>query len=851
MEGGQLLQRWVMSGRPGDREAVALRASIVAADLYRALAEAQLWWQNDAIQLGVQSADLCEVLPGLGDFHGGHRSVMAMRTKCGQMWILRPSSGELESFIGNILRCCELSNIRITVPVFSQNDHSWYRYLSAPASPTTATALTMREAGALLACGWALRAIDFHRGNVLIASGNLTLVDSETFLQPKPSRWNSVNERQWAESVLGVGVLPRRVSSGGPESIEVGLVLNTPPSDGRTPFPRAIITADEKGEIMASWDHSAPAIKDGLHLPSGESLITPLAEKFVEGANECRTAILRHEDAVLSLLRTPDKYYTPKTSRVILTPTYRYAQILRLLAHPLVISDEQASITAAATISQKGDPQLWPAEAMQMLSGDVPAFACNYGSTKLTTLRGEEIPEELGGGLFYVELSPKQAAITRIQNELPRQDLWDEQIRWMHAAFRARDAQLPVSCDPLPQEESDECRVINRIVNSIGDNPERIFGADSLSVLVGEDFDRAWEPGACGDELYGGMAGIINALLLLNVPSTAQLLERCRAMGLRWARDTWKGEPSSKLGLWDGAGGVLLTLVRLHQGHPVPVELCTAIKRYSDAVLSILGNRMRVELKQGLSHMYIDDAIQEAEVIGGSAGRIRFWIELSWHDDEQLAKIALRTAEQELNFLRAVLYRIGAARDLEPDRRGYAHGLAGILDTYLGASRMLGRDLTEDNDIISSHMQSIKNWLRNPENVPLGWCHGLAGYALALWEGTHHMDFLKDAFSALDPVIDSLSHVDVGIGPSSCHGAAGIVETLDVVSAHYPVLETHAQYCESVLRRALSEESTFKESGATALMCGLAGVVTTIGAVRRPCGIVTAPWHERLGPDGR
>ncbi|WP_169833288.1 DUF4135 domain-containing protein [Corynebacterium phocae] len=332
-EGGQLLRRWVLAGQPGSKDVVALRATIVADNLYHALAEAQSWWLNDARKLGVQPTDLNEVRPGLGDYHGGHRSVMSMHTKGGHSWILRPSSGELESLIGRIIQCCGLSNVHTTVPILSDDDHSWYAYLQSPTGPASAQPSIMRDTGALLALGWALRAVDFHRGNIIIPSGTLTLVDSETFLQPMSAYWNSENERRWSESVLGVGVLPRRIGSGGPESIEVGMLLNSPPPNGRTPFPRPVLSASDDGTVVTSWDYSAPAIDDGIHLPSDPALLTPLAKAFVEGVDECRDKILQHKEAVLSLLLEPTNPDARIASRVILTPTYRYAQILRLLCN--------------------------------------------------------------------------------------------------------------------------------------------------------------------------------------------------------------------------------------------------------------------------------------------------------------------------------------------------------------------------------------------------------------------------------------------------------------------------------------------------------------------------------------
>ncbi|APT91800.1 hypothetical protein CPHO_01455 [Corynebacterium phocae] len=488
---------------------------------------------------------------------------------------------------------------------------------------------------------------------------------------------------------------------------------------------------------------------------------------------------------------------------------------------------------------------MWPAEAMQMLSGDVPAFACNFQSTTLTTLGGLAIPKELGSETASLEISPQRAAIMRVRDELPQQGVWIEQKRWINAAFRARGAVLPVSCVDALNQKPLELRAIDRIINSIGSNPERVFGVDSLSVLVGEDFDRAWEPGACGDELYGGMAGIIDVLLLHETPQSKALLQRCRESGLKWVRDTWKVDSLSRLGVWDGAGGVLLTLIRLHRGHRIPEELISAVERYSRAVLSLLERNKTKRNAQNDDHLTLNDAIQEAEIIGGAAGRIRFWVELTDHADPRLAAIASTTVERELLVLKEVLHHVSDLDEIEQDNRGYAHGVAGIVDTYLGASRMLGRDLDEDSAVIRRHIKAMGEWLQVPSEVPRGWCHGLAGYALTLWECAQDRNHRDEALGVLSLVVENLTHVDEGIGPSSCHGSAGIVETLDTVSVYYQVSEAREQYCKRILRPALSEKSSIKESGAAALMCGLAGVLVTVLSPQKPCGVVSAPWHHR------
>lgn len=249
-EGGQLLRRWIMSGRPGDLEAVSIRAAIVAEDLYTAIKEAENWCNLDAIKLGISPGDICEVHVGRGDFHGGHRSVMEVLSNQGRRWILRPNSGSLESFISRIISCCGLKNVRTTAPVLKAPDHSWYEFIDHEVRPEPATLKSMKDAGALMTFGWALRGNDFHRGNAILSAQGLTLIDSETFLQPLPVRWNSENERRWAESVLGVGVLPRKVSSGGSESLEVGLILDTPNVEAQTPFPRPTISTNMQGIIM-------------------------------------------------------------------------------------------------------------------------------------------------------------------------------------------------------------------------------------------------------------------------------------------------------------------------------------------------------------------------------------------------------------------------------------------------------------------------------------------------------------------------------------------------------------------------------------------------------------------------
>lgn len=142
-----------------------------------------------------------------------------------------------------------------------------------------------------------------------------------------------------------------------------------------------------------------------------------------------------------------------------------------------------------------------------------------------------------------------------------------------------------------------------------------------------------------------------------------------------------------------------------------------------------------------------------------------------------------------------------------------------------------------------THLRTLKSWLGEPGALPFGWCHGLAGYLLAIWECAQVPGLGGEASAVLSSIIQLLSQVEGSIGPSSCHGAAGIVEALDVVSCGYEVNLVRQHYQEIILDAATSEQSTHKESGATALMCGLAGIGATVMSSCRPFGVVAAPWH--------
>lgn len=261
-------------------------------------------------------------------------------------------------------------------------------------------------------------------------------------------------------------------------------------------------------------------------------------------------------------------------------------------------------------------------------------------------------------------------------------------------------------------------------------------------------------------------------------------------------------------------------------------------------------------------------AVSDLEVINGMAGNIRVLSCLG----------EVEGKEAYLNISSAVAAGAQVLEtwlSLQPwndeDFCGYAHGLAGIVDTYLGIG---GNPHTARLAV-----QHIVDFLQRsePDSIAAGWCHGAAGYGLLAVTLMRSVDadLRGRAQQVLQLIAPQLLKERDHVGLSACHGSIGVLEVVAVLEeasagagVELPrepgwLMAAQRDLVEKTLPADMAGANT-KETFSGSLMCGMAGIgqyllelstdgfadapgeEATSGVTNAPGRVprlVAAPWH--------
>jgi type 2 lantibiotic biosynthesis protein LanM len=341
--------------------------------------------------------DLHELSFGAGDSHRGGLTVAIVR---GEDWLVvyKPRSLAIDSALRGFvseLAGSHGSALNVRVPeVIDRGDYGWAEFVTHRFAAGNEELVSFyRGIGHLLALMRLLSGSDLHAENVIAEGGTPVVVDCETLFTPKispsPSGYGEAVDRAGeliARTVLSVGVLPGRGMGLGWRGVDLSGVGMLP---GQQPMQRQL------GIINAGTDeaHVGPILVEAPVSQNHPSPRPALAEYWPEvlrGFDEL-TATLQRLDATGSLgprLRVFDECRI----RVVLRATEVYAEIGRMLWHPVSLHNLEAARQRAFGLLEKmaanvsmapDDPAVINAEIDELLNGDIPYFSTVVGEGRL------------------------------------------------------------------------------------------------------------------------------------------------------------------------------------------------------------------------------------------------------------------------------------------------------------------------------------------------------------------------------------------------------------------------------------------------------------------------------------
>ncbi|HLK09565.1 MAG TPA: type 2 lanthipeptide synthetase LanM, partial [Candidatus Angelobacter sp.] len=358
-------------------------------------------WTADRHRLkdlcGGKPDELNELRFGAGDSHCSGATV-AMASGAGWRVVYKPRSlaidSALRSFIAGLTED-HGSPLNIRVPeIVDCGDYGWAEFVTHRFAAGNDELISFyRGIGHLLALMRVLRGSDLHAENVIAQGSSPVVVDCETLFTPKisppPSGYGAAYDRAGeliARTVIAIGLLPRRAINLGWRGADVSAVGMLP---GQQPMQQ------QQGILNAGSDKAyvGPVLVEASvsqNHPSADPALAKYWPEVLLGFDEL-TATLHRLDAA-GVLQPRLRAFEDCRVRVVLRATEVYAEIGRMLWHPVSLHDPEPARQQAFGLLQKmaenvsmspSDPAVINAEIDDLLEGDIPYFSTAVSDGRL------------------------------------------------------------------------------------------------------------------------------------------------------------------------------------------------------------------------------------------------------------------------------------------------------------------------------------------------------------------------------------------------------------------------------------------------------------------------------------
>jgi type 2 lantibiotic biosynthesis protein LanM len=784
-------------------------------------------------------SELNELNFGAGDSHHGGSTVAIVS---GEDWrvVYKPRSLAIDIALRNFV--AELAGahdgaLNVRVPeVVDCREYGWAEFVPHRFAAGNEELLSFyRGIGHLLALMRLLSGSDLHAENVIAQGGNPVVVDCETLFTPKipptPSGYGRAMDQAGeliARTVLSVGVLPGRGTGLGWRGVDLSSLGMLP---GQQPMQRQLGIIDA-GTDNAHVGYVFVKATVSQNHPSPQPALAEYWPEVLRGFDEL-TATLQRLDATGSL-RQRLRVFEDCRVRVVVRATESYAEIGRLLWHPVSLHNLEPARQRAFGLLQKmaakvsvapSDPAVINAEISELLEGDIPYFSTVVRAGRLDGPGDthwlppchlvEAALEDWRSADFALEQKVIQASLVSAYIN----DGWKSQGTSV-TRTRGRGGDL----------EARRRRQAAQIIRSIATNA--IYGGDgSVAWIAPVLSTTGWSVQPLQQDFYNGISGLtwlLGAYLHETAAGRADAIDKLDTL-------------------------YAATLHTLHLNETKRASLADEglkIRPLPPGAYLGLGSQIRTYIV--LAHWGLDggDGLQRArkladqipaaaavddvyDLLAGTAGAIAPLLMLARQTgDETYIRIASQLGDLLHEHAK---YRDGHAywtSILAPEGMGgFAHGVTGIgwaltqLARTTGNARheQLGQQAFAFEDALFDEQE--QNWLdlRGLENskTAAAWCHGAVGIGLA------HLN--------LDPLLTESStrkilrraaaatwRLGLGWNHCVCHGDLGAWELLNhAIAAREAPEDLNASHLLDLILTSLEEDGPSCGMGRNAFAPGL------------------------------
>jgi type 2 lantibiotic biosynthesis protein LanM len=746
--------------------------------------------------LAPDAGDLSRVSFGEGDSHNGGRSVVMLELHH-QRLIYKPRSLGIDSAIGTFLSKLFDSvpaSERIRVPaVLLCGTYGWSEFIphrycaSAGELQTYYTRL-----GHWLALARLFGTTDLHAENLIASGPTPVVIDCETLFTPnqviKPAGMGDALDQAvnlLTGTVLSSGLLPSRGLGLGWRGVDISAAGALADQQPTIQVPQ-IIDAGTDVARLAMAPVPGPVT---LNHPSPKPDLDRYWPQVLEGFDELTGRLLALDRA--GSLATMFAAFGDVDIRAVLRSTEVYAEIGRMLWHPVSLHDEPTAVRRAETLLAKqcenlpsapSDPAVIAAEVADLLEGDIPFF----GTTPAVgALRG---PRNTGWGerhdVLAETLQRWRSADHRVERELIQSSLV---CAYINDGFMPSSSRMSVTQPHAGELDARRQRlaagILERLVTTA------IRGNDLTATWIAPVMNlTGWSVQPLSPDAYSGAPGI--AVLIagylreaaagraLPVAGLPELLAATIA-SMRAADDYRAGQLSEYRmrpeapGMYVGLNSQIWAWSLLAElGATDPAESRSRCDRIGALLPEALAETAEPDLLSGRA-----GAIVGCLRMAGATADGR-WLDLAVSSGERLIELAV--LEGGGARWSAPLWPVGLG--------GFGHGATGVGWSLARLSQAVGRsDFAAMAEAAFAFEETLWDpaeggWrdVREESGVATAWCHGATGIGLAsadllrrgFGDAGHHREVVRRAAAAC-------WNRGMGWNHTICHGDLGCWELLD------------------------------------------------------------------------
>jgi type 2 lantibiotic biosynthesis protein LanM len=733
---------------------------------------------------------------GAGDTHQGGKTVAILDCGRGRV-VYKPRSMAIDaallSFVDWLKPHLRVASTIQVPQVIDRGSHGWAQYIEHRyASDEGELRDFYRGVGHWLGVMRLLGGNDLHAENLIAHGGSPVVVDCETMFVPnpvgRPTGLGDAFDRAASlisGSVLGVGLLPGRGLGLGWRGVDNSALGMLPGEQPTIELP-AIVDAGTDVARIGLKRVEAPVASNH---PSPQPMLARYWDQVLEGFEEV-THVLRKADGE-SALEPQLARFRDCIVRLVPRPTESYAELARMLWHPVSLHKQAEAIGRAAELLEKmadnialasDSKNVIRSEIEDLLVGDIPFFTARVCEGAYASEGGESWLKP--GDLRLLALQDWRRADLAMERNVIQASLVSAYINDGWTPGGTALVPSSVRTDDLDARRR---RIAARIMREAVESA--IPGADGTVAWIAPILEpHGWSVQPIGQDLYAGVPGVallaaaylreVHAGRADEVAGVDAILQRClRTMQLaEWHRQRIAaGElavrppaPGAFIGI-SSLIWVWLTLERwgmdanlgLHHARLVASTLDEAVDAdtINDLLVGTAGTvvpLLHLALRTGeerwlaLASRYGDRVCERAQRINGMA----FWPSAQWPGG------------------------VG----------GFAHGSTGVGWTLEKLSAVSGSPLHRDTaraafaferSLLVGHEGGWRD-LRTEDQVIVAaaWCHGAVGIGVA------HLDLdpalqrveTREILEIAIPV--ALRH-GLGWNHTLCHGDLGVWELID------------------------------------------------------------------------